>query len=276
MITVIIPAYNEEHFIGETLSYLLASEPTGGPVQVVVVANGCIDKTVQAALALENRFAEKGWQLEVLDLPEGSKTRALNAGDTAARYDKRVYVDADVHVSPPLIAGLARALDCRDPAYAGGRPRIRPAASLVSQRYARFWERLPFMATGVPGCGVYAVNAAGRARWGVFPDIISDDTFVRYHFSTNEMHAVDATYSWPITEGFGALVRVRRRQDLGLAELHATFPDLAASRDRTAPDASTKLARFLSDPIGFVIYAAVAVTVRSPLFGNRTRWERGR
>lgn len=276
MISVIVPAYNEDQFIGETLSHMLASDLTDAPVQFIVVANGCIDNTVQTARALAPRFTAKGWQFEVLDLKEGSKTRALNAGDAAALYDIRIYVDADVHVSPGLIAGLAQALDQADPAYAGGRPKIRKASSFVSRRYAEFWQRLPFMATGVPGCGVYAVNAAGRARWGNFPDIISDDTFVRYHFSSAEMHPVEAPYNWPITEGFSALVRVRRRQDQGLAELHSQFPDLAARRDQTAPDASGKLSMFLRDPIGFVIYAAVALTVRTPLFRNRTRWERGR
>lgn len=277
MISVIIPANNEEGYIGTCLDLILQSEaPVKGPVQVVVVANGCSDGTVAEASTLIPAFEKKGWRLDVLDLEEGGKVRALNASETAVVHSLRVYIDADIHVTPPLIAQLATALDRPEPAYAGGRPRIRKARSFVSERYARFWEKLPFMATGVPGCGVFGVNAAGRARWGDFPQVIADDTFVRYHFAPDEMHGVPAPYSWPITEGFANLVRVRRRQDEGLAEIRSRWPDLAARMERTAPDSAEKLKLFLRDPVGFVIYSAVAVTVRTPFFRTTSGWHRGR
>jgi glycosyltransferase involved in cell wall biosynthesis len=277
MISVIIPANNEEGYIGTCLELLLRSDaPEGGPLQVVVVANGCTDDTVGEASALAPAFEAKGWRLDVLDLEEGGKVNALNASETAVIHPLRVYIDADIHVTPPLIAQLASALDRPEPAYAGGRPQIRKARSFVSERYARFWEKLPFMATGVPGCGVYGVNAAGRARWEAFPQVIADDTFVRYHFAAQEMHGVPATYSWPITEGFANLVRVRRRQDEGLAEIRARWPDLAARMTRTAPDSAEKLKLFLRDPVGFAIYSAVAVTVRTPFFRTTSGWHRGR
>ncbi len=47
------------------------------------------------------------------------------------------------------------------------------AEGAVSRAYARLWARVPFMARGVPGCGLFALNAAGRARWGDWPAIIS-------------------------------------------------------------------------------------------------------
>ncbi len=277
MISVIIPANNEEGYIGECLDLLLASDPPAkGPMQAIVVANGCSDDTVGEASARIPAFAAKSWQLDVLDLKEGGKVGALNASEEAILHPIRVYIDADIHVTPPLMAQLAEALDRPEPAYAGGRPGIRRAQSFVSERYARFWEKLPFMATGVPGCGVFGVNPAGRARWGDFPQVIADDTFVRYNFAPHEMHGVPATYSWPITEGFASLVRVRRRQDEGLEEIRTRFPDLAAQMEETAPGKAEKLSLFLRDPLGFVIYASVALTVRTPLFANRSGWDRGR
>jgi glycosyltransferase involved in cell wall biosynthesis len=277
VISVVIPANNEEGYIGRCLDLLLASDPPAkGPMQAVVVANGCSDDTVSEARARNAGFAAKGWRLDVLDLAEGGKVGALNAAEQAILHPIRVYIDADIHVTPPLMAQLAEALDRPEPAYAGGRPGIRPARSFASERYARFWETLPFMATGVPGCGVFGVNAAGRARWGEFPQVIADDTFVRYQFAPDEMHGVPATYTWPITEGFASLVRVRRRQDEGLAEIRTRWPDLAARMEATAPDTAEKLRLFLRDPLGFVIYASVALTVRTPFFANRSGWDRGR
>ena len=274
MISVIIPANNEEAYIRDCLGALSRSEPLPGDaaVQVIVVANGCTDDTADMARAQRPAFAEKGWTLEVLDLPQGSKIAALNAGDAAALYGMRIYIDADIGVTPALIAQLAQVLDQPAAAYASGQIRVPPARSFLSDRYARFWQSLPFITNGVPGCGVYAVNAAGRARWGVFPKIISDDTFARYHFAPDEMHAVPAPFSWPVTEGFASLVRVRRRQDAGLEEIRHGWPELAARMAPTAPDTGEKLRLFLRDPLGFVIYAAVAVTVRTPLFRNRDGW----
>ena len=277
MISVIIPANNEEGYIGTCLDLLLASEfAERGPMQVVVVANGCTDNPAAEAGTRCAGFAGKGWRLDVLDLKDGGKVRALNAAEEAIIHPLRLYIDADVHVTPPLIAQLAGVLARDEPAYASGRPRIRPAKSFVSERYARFWEKLPFMATGVPGCGIYGVNAAGRARWEDFPQVTADDTFVRYQFAPEEMHGVPGTFSWPITEGFANLVRVRRRQDEGLAEIRDRWPDLAARMEPTAPDTVEKLRLFLRDPVGFVIYAAVALTVRTPFFRNRSHWDRGR
>ncbi len=281
MISVIIPSNNEEGYIGTCLDLILGSRAPEGSfalsgMQVIVVANGCKDATAEEALARKGAFVENGWALDVLDLNEGSKIIALNAGDAAALHNRRVYIDADIHVTPDLIAQISETLDRPEPAYAGGRPQIRRAHTFVSERYARFWERLPFMATGVPGCGVYGVNAAGRARWNDFPMVIADDSFVRHHFRPHEMYGVPATYSWPITEGFGNLVRVRRRQDQGLEEIRKLRPDLANDMERTAPTTAEKLHLLVRDPIGFMIYATVALTVRLPIFQNRATWERGR
>ena len=276
MISILIPANNEEAYIRDCLGSLLASDPAPEGVQITVMANGCTDATVAHAEAMVPDFTAKGWDLQVLDLAEGSKIAALNAGDAAARHARRVYLDADIRVDPALVAELAEVLDDTAPVYASGQIRVPRARSFLSDRYARFWQRLPFIAKGVPGCGVIAVNGAGRARWGDFPQIISDDSFARYHFAPQEMQAVPAGFDWPITEGFANLVRVRRRQDEGLDEIRSRWPDLAARMDPTAPDTGEKLQLLLRDPVGFVLYASVALTVKTPFFRNKSRWHRGR
>jgi glycosyltransferase involved in cell wall biosynthesis len=276
VISVIIPASNEQGYIGPCLERILMSDDPDSPVQVVVIANGCTDGTVEEAKSLAASFTARGWELDVLELREGSKIAALNAGDRAARYGSRVYVDADIHVSPRLIADLNAVLNVGKPVFASGRPSIRRAHTFVSERYARFWERLPFMAQGVPGCGVYAVNAAARKRWGEFPNVVADDSFVRHHFRDEEMVGVESSYSWPITEGFANLVRVRRRQDAGLNEIRHLYPDLATRMSPTSPTFRQKCQLLFKDPIGFSIYSAVAVAVHLPIFKNKKRWQRGR
>jgi hypothetical protein len=225
---------------------------------------------------MENRFAARGWRLDVLSLPAVGKTGALNAADAVALYGSRIYIDADVVVTPQLLRQLAVVLDRQGAVYASGRLRIPPTGSTISDRYGQFWTRLPFVADGVPGCGVFAVNSLGRTRWQMFPDIISDDTFAQYHFSADEIFGVDAWYDWPITEGFSNLVRVRRRQNEGVDEIRSLYPHLGAKVPSSKPGPGRVLKLALQDPLGFLVYTAVTVAVRLPLFRNHGRWDRGR
>ena len=285
VVSVILPASNEAGYIGACLEAVLASTgigsppakegvPPEAPVEIIVVANACRDGTVAIARSFEAAVAARGWRLAVLDLAEGGKLNALNAGDRAARGAIRIYLDADVTVSPPLLAALVAVLDRPEAAYASGALRIAPARSRVSRAYGRLWSRVPFMTSGVPGCGLFAVNAAGSGRWGAFPSIISDDTFARLQFTPEERVGVAAPYDWPIVEGFARLVRVRRRQDAGVVEIARRYPALLANESKAPVGAVGALRLALGDPIGFAAYAAVALAVRLPAGGGG--WSRGR
>jgi hypothetical protein len=140
--------------------------------------------------------------------------------------------------------------------------------------YARFWQKLPFVAGNVTGAGQWGVNAAGRARWGQFPQIISDDTFARLQFDESERILVDEPFEWPIVEGFGPLVRVRRRQDRGVAEIAERFPQLLARQGHVRPDKAELLRLAAADPLGFATYVAVSLAVR--MGRNSQDWARGR
>ncbi|MFW2589658.1 glycosyltransferase [Sagittula sp. SSi028] len=272
--TVIVPASNEAALIDGCLSALAASRGVTGAVQVIVVPNGCHDDTAARAARHADGFARMGWQLLVHEVSEGGKLLALNVGDGLAQAGTRIYLDADVTVSPDLVAQVIAALDSDAPRYASGQVRI-TARSWASRAYARIWRQVPFMRAGVPGCGLFAVNAAGRGRWGAFPDIISDDTYVRLLFAPQDRIGVPAPYDWPIAEGMRALVRVRRRQDAGVTEIEDRFPELLANDDKAPFPMREKLGMALRDPVGFAVYAGVALAVRLTA-GRATGWSRGR
>jgi len=270
MLSVIIPACNEEAYITRCLTALFASTTTG---ECIVVANGCQDATAARAVALTQKAAACGWTLTVLNLPQSGKPGALNAGDAAATHKTRVYLDADVLVSPPLLAELAAALAPPRALYATGTPRIASAKSSVTRAYARFWQKLPFPRSNAPGYGLFATNAMGRARWGAFPAIISDDTFIRLHFTPDERLQCTAPYDWPMIEGFNALTRVRRRQDAGVREITRLYPRLMQNEAKPRLPLPRLLWLTLSDPAGFATYAAVAIATR---LTRATGWTRGR
>lgn len=270
-LSVIIPASNEAGYIGACLAALFASGPIAA--ECIVVANGCRDTTADVARGFATQADAAGWDLLVLDLPEGSKPGALNAGDAVAKATLRAYLDADVVVSPGLFAGLIAVLAGEAPLYATGTARIPRAKSAITRAYARFWQRLPFAQSPAPGYGLFATNAAGRARWGTFPGIISDDTFVRLQFEPDERVQIAATYQWPMIEGFAALTKVRRRQDAGVAEIDRLYPGLLAREGKLRLNKAQLLRLALRDPTGFATYAAVSLAVRRK---RGEGWIRGR
>lgn len=275
-LSVIIPAHNEEAVIGDCLAALFASEKGLGQREAIVVANGCNDRTARCARDMAGAAAEAGWDLQVLDLPKGGKPGALRAGDAAASGDILAYLDADVTVSPDVMGQLVAQLAGATPRYGSGTPQVAHATTAVTRAYAGFWTTLPFVTDDVPGFGLFAMNRAGHDRMGAWPDVISDDTFARLSFAPSERHKVAGGYIWPMVEGWANLVRVRRRQDQGVAEIRARFPALLVNDTVTPPNLVGKLGRALRDPLGFVVYVAVALTTRTPLWRNAQIWQRGR
>jgi glycosyltransferase involved in cell wall biosynthesis len=274
-ISILIPAHNEAAYLPGCLQALLASDPVEAPVEVIVIANGCADDTATIAQGFKEPVLLNGWVLKVLDIVQGGKLNALNAGEAAAQGDTLIYLDADVVVSPPLLAQLADTLVIDAARYASGQPNVTVGASAVTRHYTRFWRTIPFMTSGVPGFGIFAMNRSGRARWGAWPDIISDDTFARLHFARDERVSVPARYDWPMIEGFAALVRVRRRQDAGVTEIAALYPTLMANED-PKDGAAPLWKRALRDPVAFGVFAAIRSAARLPIFRSDNKWVRGR
>lgn len=177
MISVVIPAHNEEQVIGRCLRSLL-----DGPddLEVVVVANGCTDRTAAVAAA-------HGPRVQVLETPVASKVAALNLGDAHVRAFPRLYVDADVELSGASAHAVADAL--RAGAGLAAAPAVRFALAgrpWHVRAYYRVWSALPFAQEGVGAGGVYALSAQGRARFDTFPDLGADDLFIRERFTADE------------------------------------------------------------------------------------------
>lgn len=273
-LSVLIPAHNEAPVIGATLKALAASDETGDAVEVIVVANGCTDDTVGAARACADLFAARGWVLKVLDLREGSKPGAWRAAEVQARARVLAYLDADIRVTPPLLAQAHTALDRDRPRWASGRSIIDPGKSFATRTFHRFYERVPFRAESIPGGGFFALNRAGRARWDSFPDVVADDLFVRLHFAPHERLLLDAAFHWRLAEGLPALVRARRRQDRGTRELMRSHPELFAQEDKRALGKGEVMRMAAHDPLGFAVYGGVRALARMP--AGQLRWSEGR
>lgn len=273
-LSVNIAAHNEEGYIGDCLNALLQQDESAGRVEVIVAANACTDRTAEIVSGFGAYFEERHWRLILLKIDEPGKPNAFNQGDLVKTGNSTIYLDADVRCDPKLLGQLRTALDRPQPVYATGTLQVTPPKTWVTRRYSDFWVRLPFVRGGAVGAGLFSVNAAGRKRWGLFPAIISDDTFVRLNFAPDERIEVPARYHWPMVEGFRNLIRVRRRQDAGVAEIRRLYPELMCN-DEKPPMTATGLIRLIREaPISFAVYSTLQIFVR--MGPENSDWVRGR
>jgi glycosyltransferase involved in cell wall biosynthesis len=189
--SVVIAAHNEAAVIGRSLDALLADAGPDG-VEVVVVANGCDDGTAAAA----NRPG-----VRVLDLTEPGKANALNAGDAVATGFPRLYVDADVQLSPGAIPALVAALgtpgpDGTVPLAVVPRRRLElTGRPLLVRAFYAINSRLPAYDRALFGRGAIALSERARARFDRFPEMIADDLYLDSLFARAEKAEVDGVRS---------------------------------------------------------------------------------
>jgi len=102
MLSFIIPAHNEEYYLGATIQAVsTAAREVGVPFEVIVVNDASTDQT--AAIAEAN-----GVRLVHVQNRQIAATR--NAGARAARGDVFFFVDADTLANPAVVRAALRAL----------------------------------------------------------------------------------------------------------------------------------------------------------------------
>lgn len=118
-LSVVIPAYNEEHRLLKTLEQVhsfLQSQPY--TAEVLVVENGSQDRTFDVAQA----FAQRHSLVRVLQEAGRGKGRAVRRGMLAARGEYRFMCDADLsmpvdeinHFLPPVLQDFDIAIGSRE------------------------------------------------------------------------------------------------------------------------------------------------------------------
>ena len=221
MISVIIPAHNEEQVIGRCLE-ALTFNAEALELEIIVVCNGCTDDTASVARRHQPTVT-------VLETGVSSKTNALNIGDAAATGWPRFYVDADVALNIGAVREVARAM--RES------PGVLAAAPLMQfdftdrpwgvRAFYEVWSALPYCRSGMIGSGVYAISKELRGRFDQFPQITADDAYVRLHCKPEErLTVVSCRFTVFPPRKIGALVKISTRAYFGDYELRARSPEL--------------------------------------------------
>lgn len=205
--SVIIPAHDEAAAIDRVLESL-QTDAAWEDLEVVVVCNGCRDDTATRATAY-------GPVVGVVETPVASKANALNLGDRVATTFPRVYLDADVVLSPGGISALVDTLDATGQPVGALPIRFDMAgAGRLARWYHETWSSSPHFGSGHVGAGLYALSAAGRARFDEFPGGAidsADDLFVMRLFQAAERAVAPGWFAPGLPRTVRDVIRVRRR-----------------------------------------------------------------
>ena len=102
LLSIIVPAHNEEALIAETLRAInAAARETGVAIELIVVDDGSTDRTAEIATANGAR---------VVAVQVRQIAAARNAGARAARGGLLLFVDADTLISAAALRGAMAAL----------------------------------------------------------------------------------------------------------------------------------------------------------------------
>ncbi len=266
---VIVPAYNEAAVIKRTLAPL-SQAAVDGFIELIVVPNGCTDNTAEVARSVPG--------VRVVELEQGSKPAALNAGDDAAALWPRLYLDADIQISAAAVLAVLDRLAQGD--VLAARPDARydsDGASALVRSYYRARRRIPQHKLAMWGAGVYGLSAKGHQRFGVFPTVTGDDFYVDNQFDADEKTVVATDPSVVKTPADAkSLLAIMRRSHRGTAELSADRPGPDARVSNTGLDTAVAVVRTIRGPrsaVDAVVYLGMALAKRWPTREAQV-WER--
>src|SRR5213595_1229739 len=113
MISFIVPAYNEEHELSDTLAAIReAASGAARPYEIIVVDDGSTDATPQIA---------SGAGAKVIPINRRQIAASRNAGGCAAQGEYLFFIDADTRIKQAHVTGAHAALEA---GYAGGSARV--------------------------------------------------------------------------------------------------------------------------------------------------------
>ncbi|HEY2855739.1 MAG TPA: glycosyltransferase [Gemmatimonadaceae bacterium] len=134
-VSVVIPAYNEEKVISQTIDSILAQQ-YDGPMEIIVVDDGSRDATYQQARASHGDQP----RVRIFEKPNGGKASALNFGIAHSLHDVIVALDADTLFARDTVAELVQPLADARVAAVAGNAKVGNRINLVTR-----WQALEYV-----------------------------------------------------------------------------------------------------------------------------------
>jgi cellulose synthase/poly-beta-1,6-N-acetylglucosamine synthase-like glycosyltransferase/peptidoglycan/xylan/chitin deacetylase (PgdA/CDA1 family)/spore germination protein YaaH len=134
-VSVIVPAYNEEKVVVQTITSLL-NQVYDGPLEIVVVDDGSSDDTADIC---EEAYGDHP-MVSVYRKENGGKASALNHGIAHARHDIVIGLDADTIFADDTVAELVQPLADPRVAAVAGNAKVGNRINLVTR-----WQALEYV-----------------------------------------------------------------------------------------------------------------------------------
>lgn len=129
LVTVIVPAYNEEKAVGKTVEALLRLSYVNR--EIIVVDDGSTDRTLEIARDYAN-----GDKVKVLTKPNGGKWDSLNTGIKAANGEFIVCIDADTLLDQDAIQHLVKHFKSPDIGAVAGNVKVGNRSGIITKLQA--------------------------------------------------------------------------------------------------------------------------------------------
>lgn len=215
---IIIPAHNEEASIGKLLDALTKGNWFES-YEIIVSCNGCTDDTASIARDYAG--------VVCLETSTPSKIHAINEAEKIANGHPRIYVDADILIDINSIIKLIEYLKKTKKASVAVPTAIinLSNSSFFVKKFYHAWLNTRYFKNDGHGCGVYALNKEARQTFNEFPQLISDDGYVRYIFPENStIRLEDSTSRVNAPRDLNSLLKITTRSKLGNIQLSRTIP----------------------------------------------------
>ena len=221
-VSMLIPAYNEESVIAETVRAALASDYP--KFEVIVVDDGSTDRTAEIVRA---RY-ERDPRVRLLTQTNQGKPSALNHGLSEAAGEVVVCIDADTVVDPETVSRLVRHFADPKVAAVAGNVKV-----MNRNRWITRWQALEYItsqnlekrAFDLLNCIPVVPGAAGawradtlRTSGGFSGDTVAEDTDLTLTIRRNGwkiLYDEDAIGRTEVPETVDALIRQRFRWTFG-------------------------------------------------------------
>lgn len=168
-ISIVIPAFNEEKLIGNTLQKIQASlrafEQLSWETELIVCDNNSTDRTAEIA---------RGTGARVVFEPINQIARARNGGAAAASGDWLIFVDADSLPSAELFGEVAKAIQSGK-ALAGGSTVRLDCSNLPAQILTHFWNATSRILRWAAGSFIFCEISAFRAVGGFSNELFTGE-----------------------------------------------------------------------------------------------------
>lgn len=269
MLTIIVPAYNEEKCIGRTLSELMIF--SSSDVEVIVLPNGCTDNTAGFVRAKFPSF-------KVVELQTGSKILAINKGLEIAQFEHVLVQDADVIINAESVRNILRFIETEHYLFASPNTKLIQDGSFLTNMYYCFLKLTPAYRSGMVNSGVYLLSPKARNILGKFPQVIADDGYVKGTLGSTNLTTIPSCYSVVMSpKTIWSLIKIKTRSKLGNLELKKKFisPTTGANSFHSLFVIAIKEKALLQ----FLVYATVVLitTFRAKLQIKKLKtikWER--